>query len=94
MTTDATRLAREEVEQVAQFLALMHTRGPRNIDAIREMTLIFAQEQMKDLASDPAALQAILDEMKAEEGTEWPLDQAIEALRSVDERVRLKIVNN
>lgn len=93
LTTDSRRLDREEVAQVAQFLALLHTRGPRNIDAIREMTVIFAQEQMKDLASHSAELQAMLDEMKAEEGTEWSLDEAIEALRTVEERVRLKIVN-
>jgi hypothetical protein len=91
--TERSMSDRDEVATVALFLAFMHTRGPRNIEAVKEMTTIFAIEGMKALADHPDELKGYLAQLKADEGIDWPLDEAVDALRNIEERLKLSIQN-
>jgi hypothetical protein len=88
---DSARPTDGEIAEMASFVALLETRGPRSIAAVREMAVAFATEEMKSLAQDPDRLRRYLAEMKEEDGVDVPQKKALEALAQVGEGFDLTV---
>jgi hypothetical protein len=76
---------------MALFVALLHTRGPRSIAAVREMTVALAIESMKDLGRHPEQLRKVLAALREEEGLDFSEAKAMDALAHFDERFRVSV---
>jgi len=70
---------------MAGFLALMHTRGPRNLEAAEEAGQIVAHELLKAAAEDRVAVEARLKRTQLG----LSVEEATEALRHPKEHVKI-----
>lgn len=89
--TDAARPTDSEIREMVSFVALLETRGPRSIAAVREMTVAFGIEQLKELGRNPDRLRQYLAEMREQEGLALPEAEVLDGLAHFDERFRLNV---
>lgn len=85
------RPTKGEIAEMASFVALLQTRGPRSIAAVREMTIAFAIEQMKELVRQPETLKRYLAEIREEDGSKLSEAEVIDSLTHLEERFRLSV---
>jgi hypothetical protein len=78
-----SRITEDEKPLLAQFMAFMHTRVPRSIEAASEMGSALWLDEMRELAADDERFNALYAEM-LEEHPEWDMPSAEVMRQSFD----------
>lgn len=76
-----SRIRESEIPQMANFLAFIHTRVPRNIEVVREVGAAMAISLMKKLAKNPQEIEKYLSHLEKEKGKDKI--QSIEELQNI-----------
>jgi len=76
-----SRIIESEIPQMANFLAFIHTRVPRNIEVVREVGAAMMTSQMQEFAKNPKEIEKYLLRSKKEKGKEKI--QSVEEMQNI-----------
>lgn len=87
------RLQDEDIERLALFMALMATRIPRSIQAVRELGEAMSNYMLKDLANQPDEIQKLLDKARREGEVEYDMtvDDFQNLLNGIGSRFKIHV---
>jgi len=76
-----SRIRESEIPQMANFLAFIHTRVPRNIEVVREVGAAMMTSLMQEFAKNPKEIEKYLSRSKKEKGKEKI--QSVEEMQNI-----------